>query len=179
MSEEQQICISCGFCCDGTVFLHAHLDPGEKGHLPDRIELNIFTEKGRDYFRLPCLYFSEKCTIYDSTRPKICSTYRCQLLKDFASGKITAEEAISIVNNAAEIRNSLIEEYNTLRGVHSPVTFRQIHINLNKDIKESGMEGTGYELLQMRCTLFEALLIRHIRAEEDFEKMIIKAEPDH
>jgi hypothetical protein len=56
--NEQVICTKCGFCCDGTLFLHAGLVPGERGSLPEKIEKNSFSYDGKDFFKLPCLYFN-------------------------------------------------------------------------------------------------------------------------
>ncbi|MBE0674536.1 MAG: hypothetical protein IH591_07745, partial [Bacteroidales bacterium] len=84
-AEEQAICVVCGFCCDGTLFVNAGLNQGERGSgLPEKIEQASFSEGGRDYFRLPCNYFSGKCSIYDRNRADVCSSFRCQLLKDLA-----------------------------------------------------------------------------------------------
>ena len=66
--QEQDICVTCGFCCDGTLFAHALLNPGEKGSLPERIEESVFSLDDRDYFHLPCRYFAGRCTIYDRQR---------------------------------------------------------------------------------------------------------------
>ena len=35
--EEQRICVGCGCCCDGTLFVNAGLNPGERGGLPGQI----------------------------------------------------------------------------------------------------------------------------------------------
>ncbi len=55
--------------------------------------------------------------------------------------------------------------------------FRQVLISLGKYLKPegNGEQLTGeQELLIARCNIFEALLIRHFRSEEDFEKMVMK-----
>ncbi len=36
--KEQDLCVNCGFCCDGTIFMHAVLIQGEKGNLPEKIQ---------------------------------------------------------------------------------------------------------------------------------------------
>lgn len=174
--DEQQICVTCGFCCDGTLFLHACLNPGERGSLPDKIEQNSFTEKDKDYFRLPCQYFSGKCTIYDRKRADVCSSYRCQLLKDFAEGEVTLSEVLKIVREAMSMRAEIFEECARITGNSSDKNFRQILIELGKILK-SATEQTPVsmesELLLARCNIFEALLIKHFRSVEDFMKMIM------
>lgn len=175
--EEQLICVTCGYCCDGTLFMHAHLNPGERGNLPEKIEENSFIEEGKDYFRLPCQYFSEKCTIYDRKRADVCSSYRCQLLKDVAEGKVSMSDALETVHEARNMRDEIMEEYRRISGNSERINFRQLLLDLWK-IQEAASEGEAlsmdYEILLARCNIFEALLIKHFRSAEDFEKMIMK-----
>ena len=175
--EEQSICIRCGFCCDGTLFLHAHLNPGERGNLPEKIEESSFFDEGKDYFRLPCHYFSEKCTIYDRARADVCGSYRCQLLKDFADGKIIVPDAMDVVREAMGMRTEIIEEYRRVSGKVEKINFRKLLLELGKVQKSASEEeplSAEYEMLLARCNILEALLIRYFRSAEDFEKMIMK-----
>ncbi len=138
--EEQSVCVRCGFCCDGTLFHHAHLDEGERGHLPPEIEKNAFNTNGNEYFRLPCNYFSDKCTIYDQQRANVCGSYRCQLLFDMAAGTITVAGAHETVRRAAEIRDSLLEEYKQITGKREEIYFRKLLRELGK-LQESNTVG--------------------------------------
>jgi hypothetical protein len=174
--EEQSICVSCGFCCDGTLFLHAHLNEGERGHLPVKIEQACFTEKEKDYFMLPCLYFSGKCTIYDKKKADVCSDYRCQLLKDFAKGKITLNDALETVVVAIQLRTEILTEARKVTG-QAGIVFRQFLSWLGKKQKLAGADlqlSDDLEMLLVKCNIFEALLIRHFRSAEEFDKMIMK-----
>lgn len=175
--EEQRICIGCGFCCDGTLFVNAGLNPGERGGLPEKIEQAGFSEGGKDYFRLPCSYFSGKCTIYHCKRADVCSSYRCQLLKDFADRKVTLDEALRVVEEAIEMRNDLIIEYGRISVKGGAIFFRELLINLGRIIKSAEVEkdvSPDCEMLIARCNVFEALLIKHFRSSEDFKKMIMR-----
>ena len=175
--EEQAICVACGFCCDGTLFLHACLNPGERGHLPEKIEEKSFAEEGKDYFHLPCLYFSEKCTIYDRQRADVCSAYRCQLLKDLAGGIISPDEALSVVMDAKRMRDELLREYRKISGFSNKRVFRELLnelVRLTRDTKRNIDIRPGQDMLLVRCNIFEALLIKHIRSKDDFEKMMLK-----
>jgi len=174
--EEQSICVSCGFCCDGTLFLHAHLNEGERGHLPVKIEQACFTEEKKDYFMLPCLYFSGKCTIYDKKKADVCSDYRCQLLKDFAQGKITLKDALETVRVAIQLRKEILTEARKVTG-QAEIVFRQLLSWLGKKQKLAGADlklSDDLEILLVKCNIFEALLIRHFRSAEEFDKMIMK-----
>lgn len=175
--DEQQICVTCGFCCDGMLFSHASLNPGERGNLPEKIEEKSYNEGDKDYFRLPCPYFSGRCTIYDSKRANICWSYRCQLLKDFAEEKVTLRDAIETIRQTMQMRNDLLEQYHIISGNRIEKNFRQLLIELGKVQKSVVGEdslSTDYELLLARCNIFEALLMKHFHSAEDFEKMIMR-----
>ena len=175
--EEQSICVGCGFCCDGTLFLHARLNPGERGSLPEKIEQRGYTKDGKDYFRLPCLYFNKKCTIYDRKRADVCFTYRCQLLKDLAQGRLTHEDAVATVREAMLMRRTIMKEYRRLTGDRRRINFRDLLGEPGKMRKSAGKdtlpEGES-DMLLAKCNIFEALLIKHFRSAADFEKMVMK-----
>jgi hypothetical protein len=179
--DEQTICVTCGFCCDGTLFLHATLNPNELGHLPQKIEQNRFTENGKEFFRLPCYYFSGKCIIYDRERANICSSYRCQLLRDFAGGKINLYDALEIVSEAMRMRTDLMDQYRRISVNDKGINFRQLLVDLGKILKSAPEEEPfrqDYEMLQTRCNIFEALLIKHIRSASDFQNIMITSPQD-
>ncbi|MDI9532053.1 MAG: hypothetical protein QM238_00165 [Bacteroidota bacterium] len=141
---EQQICVTCGLCCDGTLFMHATLQPGERGHLPDKIEEAGCTGEEGDYFLLPCGYFSGSCTIYELPRADVCSTYRCSLLKLFAGGGISQEDALRTVREAVAMRDEVIAEYRRVTGKDAVAGFRMMLVDLGavmKELKGSGAAG--------------------------------------
>lgn len=175
--DEQRICVTCGFCCDATIFLYAHFKPGERGNISQKLEESIFIENGEEYFMLPCPYFNVKCTIYDLKRAEICGTYRCQLLKDLAEGKISAANALKAIAEVKEALRSIMEEFRRITGMRTPISFRHILLELGKMQKPADGDipfRADIEMLLARCNIFEALLIKHFRSAEDFEKMIMK-----
>ena len=175
--SEQSVCVSCGFCCDGTLFLHAHLNEGERGNLPEKIEEAAFTEDQKDFFHLPCQYFSGKCTIYDRKRADVCGSYRCQLLKDLSEAKISIDEARETVRQALLMRENIIEDFHRVTGSGKKLFFRRILAELGRLQKASlpnKILSTNLEMLTARCNIFEALLIKHFRSADDFEKMTMK-----
>jgi len=139
------------------------------------IEQNRYTKRKKDYFRLPCLYFNKKCTIYDSKRANICSSYRCQLLKDVAAEKITLNEALDLVKEASELRKKLFDQYHIISGKGDRIYFRKLLSDLGKILMNaSGGDSliSDYEMLMAKCNIFEALLIKHIRSASDFQNIM-------
>lgn len=175
--EEQQICVDCGFCCDGTIFECASLKPGERGNIPVKMVTGTVPEKGEEYFHLPCPYFNKKCTIYDLKRAEVCGTFRCQLLKKFAAGELSPDQAINVISVAAGMRMEIKIKFQRLTGRSEAISFRQMIRELGKIVKAE-KNGQSFreeiELLIVRCNIFEALLIKHFRSEDDFEKLVMK-----
>ncbi len=174
---EQKICVGCGFCCDGTLFIHAVLKPGERTTVPEKIMEQVFNEGEKDYFWLPCGYFSQRCTIYESRRADVCGSYRCQLLRDFAGGKITLEEAVEVVREARAMRSDLQGQYRHLTGNNEEMHFIRMLMKLGKlQGAENEQPDMDLEILLARCNIFEALLIKHFRSAGDFGRMQITNE---
>ena len=175
--KEQEICVTCGFCCDGTLFAHALLNPGEKGNLPQRIEENAFTRAERDYFHLPCSYFTGRCTIYDRQRADVCGSYRCQLLRDFSEGNITYRQALGMVERAKQVRSELMEQYSLLTGKRDNIHFMKVLKEAGNNLLQEGdtvSAAMDHELFLARCNIFEALLIKHFRSADDIEKLVMR-----
>lgn len=178
--NEQTICLECGLCCDGTLFGHAELGPGERGNLPAMIEQNVFVLDGKDFFRLPCLYFRDKCTIYDRPRAEVCGSYRCRLLSDMKEERITAVEALEIIRRAREMRHSLVRAFNLSRTGNEMLPFAVILRELGKRNEPSAVNDftdSDFYIIQARCNIFEALLIKHFRPAGDFEKIVMRKLP--
>ena len=164
-------------CCDGTLFLHAHLNAGERGNLPEQIEGQSYSKDGKDYFRLPCGYFRGKCSIYDQKKADVCSAYRCQLLKDFSAATIDIDYAFATVGAAIEMRKGIMEEYSNLTGDHEDIYFKKLLRELGKlqeSVTEERTLPEEYELLLAHCNIFEALLIKHFRPADEFENIMVR-----
>ena len=171
---EQMICVDCGFCCDGTLFSHAHLMPGEKGNLPEKIEEKYEKIGDNEIFLLPCSYFEGKCTIYNQKRAHICSAFRCQLLNRLSDGTLSQSQAASIVANAFELRNEIYALFANIFGHEYGKDFRSMLGELGEIAVESKEKVTSMkdlEKLKLKCNLFEILLIKNFKSYKDFESM--------
>ncbi len=174
--EEQEICVKCGFCCDGTLFQHAILLPGERGTLPEKMEQNYVRDGETEYFRQPCEYFSVKCTIYNEKKANVCGSYRCQLLKDFADHKLSHIEAIEIIKQTRSTRIELLEQFRAVTGINKEFTFSHalhelIRIQKNKTINED--TDMDLDILLARFNIFESQLTKYFKSSGRFESLII------
>lgn len=175
ITGEQEVCISCGICCDGTLYSKANLYPGEKGTLPEKMEQSYFrTEKG-EFFKLPCSYFSGKCTIYHMKKAKVCSGFKCKLLMKFSKEKVSKDDALKIIQNVKlyrkEIQSIAYSEFNIPKN--TPFKNLQEKIAKIKESMPDNNKNPQLEMLIAKCLILEVLLTRHFLSNEDFDKMII------
>jgi hypothetical protein len=173
--EEQEICLSCGICCDGTLYEKANLYSGEKGNLPEKIEERYFTIDKAEYFRLPCSYFSGKCTIYNLKKAMVCSGFKCKLLVNFTKEKISKVDAIKIIENVKKYREEVEDlafaKYYIPKG--TPFKILQVKVSEIKHSENSGLNKDEIENLIGKCLILEVLLTKYFLSQEDFDKMIV------
>jgi Fe-S-cluster containining protein len=80
-TELSRLCLSCGLCCDGSLFGRVDLRP-EEVQSARRRGLRLL--RGDESFEQPCSAFqarsgeSRRCSIYDD-RPHACRTFTCRL----------------------------------------------------------------------------------------------------
>ena len=173
--KEQEICVSCGFCCDGTLFGRATLGASEKEGLPELMSRSYSKYGDVESFKLPCGYFEEKCTIYDKKKAAVCSSYRCRLLKDFSAGRLSFLGAIKVIENAQKMRFEIMANYSEVFGFSNKVYFKEILRNIGKGSRPEIVSGQDieYELFVAQCNIFETLLIRHFREPDEFDFMLV------
>ncbi len=169
---EQEICVKCGLCCDGTLFGHAVLQKGEHGYLPEKIEQQYGKEDDAEFFTLPCAYFDGKCTIYDQKRAVVCSAFRCQLLKTFANGRVSQKDAIKIVTDALKFKAEIYQLYKQIFGTDFKRSFRELLMELSKISPDANPNNAPVELLRMKCNIYQTLLIKNFKSTKSFELMI-------
>ncbi len=81
IKEVSDICVACGMCCDGTLFGKANLsneqfnDDYENVLKARDLNMNVFEENGKYFFKQPCHLFNTCCTVYNQVRPRVCGTY--------------------------------------------------------------------------------------------------------
>lgn len=113
---EQIICTRCGLCCDGTLFVRARVGEEDVARLekhPMHFEIN----ESRSHFKLPCHYQKEKCcSVYSGWRPRVCSEFVCKTIVRFRNGKITFDEALTV------IKNTLSHQERVMKLLATPTT---------------------------------------------------------
>ncbi len=97
-----ELCQACGLCCDGTFFTFTSFSDleNEDGQTMEGGKSNSQPQ--------PCAYHQCEggCSIYAS-RPSVCRTFRCLLLKGVSKEQMTLDAAIEIVSQAKRHRREL------------------------------------------------------------------------
>lgn len=156
---EQQLCVGCGMCCDGSLFNFVYsLDDLAQKTMFKQKGLDYFTnERGEESFHQPCTFFSKQtgCTIYSEPRPLTCINFRCTLLRRVEKGEYTLEAATEIVKSAkqmqAELR-PLFENPDPSMGFLK--AFQQYNKQLPEDPKQFSKEEAKIVLLMIRCKMY-------------------------
>lgn len=135
----------CGFCCDGTLYLHAPLKAEDFPLQVKRIEVAKGPETAAAgengfFFRLPCkCSVNDKCTAYGEHRPAICGEYRCRLLANHEAGRVTVAEARALVENLKAIRQRLRPKLEAFTGLQGTPSF--VDLVLGAVEKVEGMQA--------------------------------------
>lgn len=100
--------MSCGLCCDGTLYPAVDIEPDDKP-AAERVGLEVVEEGPGLIFRLPCHNLrGAACSVY-AIRPAVCRAYRCALLKDVDSGRVTAADARDRIKVARGLRDQVAD----------------------------------------------------------------------
>lgn len=148
MSDELNICLPCGLCCDGTLIGFVQLDSEEI--LAIREVMDIEEEHGHGFFLQPCNKFCDCCTIYLS-RPRQCASYECELLLSLERNELDFDSAIDIVNvikqKRFDIENKLSEQQFEIQSQSFYFKMVELKNLLQKNKSESSLTLKQIELL--------------------------------
>jgi Fe-S-cluster containining protein len=111
----ERLCVSCGLCCDGSLFADLELAGAREALAAEAMGLEVDEAddaRGGMVLVQPCAALKgRRCTVY-KFRPKCCRTFECGLLQRVKRGLVSLEEAEGRV--AAVILK--IEELKGARG---------------------------------------------------------------
>ena len=131
--NKNSLCLSCGFCCDGTLFGRVPLRKDDPRVPLRAVGIHIETKEGKSSFGQPCSAFrSDSCHVY-ADRPASCRSFRCDLLKEFESGGVSREDALSRIAKAkslkAQLRSELESVSSDLAGISIPDIMNRVPLN--------------------------------------------------
>jgi hypothetical protein len=109
-AEQQALCRSCGFCCDGTMFANVPLQAADLLAPLQARGIEIQTKETEHSFVQPCRAYADSCCQVYADRPSTCRKFRCELLKKYGSGERSWEEAQQTIGRALALRGAMREE---------------------------------------------------------------------
>lgn len=113
MSESSNICLSCGFCCDGTAIGFVQIDREELS--VSRELMDIEEVNGKGFFLQPCDKLGcDGCSIY-SQRPKQCASFKCRLLESLEQKELDFDSAIEVINLVKREKIAIEKKLETLQ----------------------------------------------------------------
>jgi Fe-S-cluster containining protein len=103
---EQDLCTSCGLCCDGTIFGIVRVSADESDRLASLLPLRHDQAHGI-VFDQPCPQFSQGCCSIYAQRPARCARYECEVLRAFKAGSLKLDEAERRIAQARKLARDL------------------------------------------------------------------------
>ncbi len=91
------ICMKCGMCCDGTLFVGADISKSEIEHVTSLSFTVKYRVNGSVIFEQPCPAFAEGCCSAYEARPSVCRTYNCKLLPEYTSGRMSMDDCVDMI----------------------------------------------------------------------------------
>lgn len=129
MSDSLNICLPCGFCCDGTLVGHVQLGREELPVLKELMEIEDVNDKG--FFLQPCNNYCEGCNIY-SKRPKQCASFNCGLLKSVEQEELDFDSAVETIHAVKQKKIALEKKLEKLKFEFRPQSFHFKMVELKK-----------------------------------------------
>jgi Fe-S-cluster containining protein len=119
LSASSELCISCGLCCSGVIYDSVPLREDERARA-EELDMHPYEDPpGQARFDLPCRHLSgTRCSVYNR-RPGPCAAFRCELLKKFEAGQVSANEALGRI---AEAKTMLDQLYPLVVTSGGPIT---------------------------------------------------------
>jgi len=170
ISDSSRLCLSCGICCQGVMYDHAGLQADEVDLYYELGFLPFMTTRGKEGFRLPCIfYIDNKCSIYSIRRPKICASYKCKLLRNLMDREIDSKEREQIVTETKRLIESIQDRLTTK---NASMNFQQkIETSLNLSQIELLSADNSTKAILMDLATLEILLKKHFFLEAELRKL--------
>jgi len=164
--DVSELCMSCGLCCDGTLFPYGFIRDRADQRVAEDLGLPVTEFKDKLFFNLPCRCFSGCCVAYDKPRPYTCSTFFCPPLKRYHRGEQSFEDTESEVRLFREHRDKMLKiasQFPELADLH----FRALK-NFLEDSGEDPAFVAKYRQLYLMLFIFRDLHARYFTpAEKD------------
>ncbi|HWX22869.1 MAG TPA: YkgJ family cysteine cluster protein [Candidatus Binatia bacterium] len=152
----EDLCLSCGLCCNGVIFARVQLQPGDDAARLRSLGLPL-PERSAAPSALRARQFPQPCSALDGCRcriyperPHYCRQFECLLLKSVEAGKTRREAALEIIGTARQradkVRRLLRELGDTDERTALSARFRRTARRLEKAALDEASAATYGEL---------------------------------
>jgi hypothetical protein len=159
------ICIECGLCCDGSMFMHVKIDKSDDPTLLKQLGVESVEVRDKPFFLQPCIWQEGKlCRLYnDKRRFKVCKAFKCRLLRQYLSGEISYPSALAVIREIL-IRRQSVKAFSEILypddNKREPSIFSFIReLNLSGKMKDPAFRRI-YSKQILDCFIFRELLNR-------------------
>jgi hypothetical protein len=164
--EISDLCVSCGMCCDGTLFGNAFVRDADDRKIADDLGMVTSEIKDKFFFKLPCHHFSACCTVYSERRPSTCSAFFCPPIKRHKHGDQTFPETQQQIRLLQDHRDKLLKiasQFPELRDLN----FRALKNKL-EELADDEERVALYRMLYLILFIFEDLYTKYfVPGKED------------
>ena len=126
--SESSLCLSCGLCCNGTIFDAVPVAPADALASLHAAGIATTIVDGEPRFGQPCIaHDGRECRVY-AHRPAACREYRCDLLKRVEAGAIDYAEAAGVIGEVIRLQRKLDETVREIEPARSERTSRRVEL---------------------------------------------------
>jgi Fe-S-cluster containining protein len=156
---DDNICIDCGICCDGTLFARVALAGDRDVTMLADTPVRVQGSDSEPFLSQLCAAFDGCCSIYE-VRPSNCRDFRCVLLRRHDRGEVSTDEARRIIHATVDIRNRALTAIRRRHAVDG-LSFPEIQARLSEisDAADSASSEHMEMLLDVGAT--NTLLAKH------------------
>lgn len=176
-SPAEDLCLSCGLCCDGSVFdavsMHDDDAPVLDGLLGVETRVAPGAPAGQGgvrFFRQACAQLGADgaCGCY-AVRPVMCRRFTCKLQRRLEAGVVSREDAHEIVRDMKSLRARALDVMARLLGLPADQAARSGVVALRKRVLGQMQSPAGAEFVYRcnralaLCSAFETQISLHVR----------------
>jgi Fe-S-cluster containining protein len=165
--NDDNICLACGLCCDGSLIGFVHLDTDEIPRLKEIMEIE--ETHGNGFFLQPCKKYCDGCTIYVD-RPKNCDKFNCGLLKSVENKEIEFDYALDKIQEVKQRKITIEKQIAFLQIELKSISFYFKMVELKKRLKKIEIEGVlsnEQEALSSNLEKLDSLVIKEFGVSLD------------
>lgn len=168
VTSGEKLCLSCGLCCDGTLFDNVQLGPGDDAKKLKALGLPVSVSRAQPpvtLFVQPCaaLCADRTCGRY-ADRPLQCRSFECAVFKDAEAGRIKFAAALRLVKQARRRADHIRQLLRTLGDTdeHRSLSdrFRRTQRRMESG---SADQAAGETFADLSLAVHELNLLKHAR----------------